>query len=107
MSERVLRAGLAGVAAFAVAYLLPGTLQLPVLVYDPAARAVAFSRTVSGVAMRYYGDLLYATLAGLVAAAVAMRLPPGRTPPSIAAATTLSLVALDAVYYLSRLLAAV
>ena len=38
MSERALRSALAGVAAFAVGYLLPGTLQLPSLLYDPAAR---------------------------------------------------------------------
>ena len=34
MTERALRAALYGVGAFALGYLLPGTLQLPVLVYD-------------------------------------------------------------------------
>ena len=43
------RAALAGISAFALAYLLAGTLQLPVLVYDPLARVASVSRTVSGV----------------------------------------------------------
>jgi hypothetical protein len=106
MSERILRAGLAAVSVFAVAYLLPGTLQLPVLVYDPAARVVSFSRTVSGVAMRYYGDLLTACLAGLAAGVLVYALRPTRTPLAVAAGSALSLVALDVLFYLSRLLAA-
>ena len=106
MSERTLRAGLAAVAAFAVGYLLPGTLQLPVLVYDPAARTVTFARTASGVAMRYYGDLLVACLAALAAAALVYASQPRRTPLAIATGTALSLVALDVLFYLSRLLAA-
>jgi hypothetical protein len=103
-AERALRAALWGVAAFAVGYLLPGTLQLPVLVYDPLHRAFSLSRTVSGVSMRYYGDLLVASAAGIAAAALAWKLQPRRTPIGIAAATALSLVALDVLYYLSRLL---
>ena len=106
MSERTLRAALAAVGAFAAGYLLPGTLQLPVLVYDPAARTVTFARTVSGVAMRYYGDLLVACAAALAAAAVVYALKPRRTPLAVAAGTALSLVALDVLFYLSRLLAA-
>ena len=113
MSERVLRAGLAAVAAFAIFYLLPGTLRLPVLVYDPAARTLAFSSVVSGVAMRYFGDLIVASSAALLAAAAVIALPPRRTsgalaPRSLAIATgtALSLVALDVLFYLSRLLAA-
>ena len=106
MSERGLRAGLAAVAAFAVGYLLPGTLRLPVLVYDPAARTVTFAATVSGVAMRYYGDLLVACIAALIAWAAAFALRPRRTPLAIAAGTALSLVALDVLFYLSRLFAA-
>ncbi len=106
MSERVLRAALAAVSAFAVGYLLPGTLQLPVLVYDPAARVVSFSRTASGVAMRYYGDLMVACVAALAAAALVYALQPKRTPLAVATGGALSLVALDVLYYLSRLLSA-
>jgi hypothetical protein len=106
MSERVLRAGLAAVSAFAVGYLLPGTLQLPVIVYDPAARLVTFAGSVSGVSMRYYGDLLVACLAALAAGAAVYALQPKRTPLAVVAGSALSLVALDVLYYLSRLLAA-
>lgn len=104
--DRVLRAGLAAVSAFAVFYLLPGALHLPVLVYDPAARTLAWTSQVSGVAMRYYGDLLVAGAAALLAAAAIRALPPRRTPLAVATGTTLSLVALDLLFYLSRLLAA-
>ncbi len=105
--ERVLRAGLAAVSAFAIFYLLPGTLRLPVLVYHPAARTLAFTNVVGGVAMRYFGDLLVASAAALLAAAAAVLLRPARrTPLAIAAGTTLSLVGLDLLFYLSRLLAA-
>ena len=55
--------------------------------------------------MRYFGDLLLASVAGLATAALALRLRP-RAPMPVAAATTLSLVALDVLYYLSRLLVA-
>jgi hypothetical protein len=106
MSERALRAGLAAVAAFAVGYLLPGTLRLPVLVYDPVARTVTFAGSVSGVAMRYYGDLLIACLAALLTGAAAWAVQPRRTPIAVAAGTALSLVALDVLFYLSRLFAA-
>jgi hypothetical protein len=106
MSERALRTALAAVAAFAVGYLLPGTLQLPVLVYDPAARVVTFARSAPGVSMRYYGDLIVACTAALAAAAAVWKLQPRRTPLPIATATALSLVALDVLFYLSRVLAA-
>ncbi len=106
MSDRALRSCLAAVAAFAVGYLLPGTLRLPVLVYDPAARSVALAGSVSGVAMRYYGDLLVASVAALVAATAVYALQPRRTPIGIATGTALSLVALDVFFYLSRLFAA-
>jgi hypothetical protein len=106
VSERALRSCLAAVAAFAVGYLLPGTLRLPVLVYDPAARTVTIARSVSGVAMRYYGDLLVACLAALLCAAAVWALRPRRTPIAIAAGTALSLVGLDLLFYLSRLFAA-
>ena len=104
---RELRAALWGVSAFALGYLLPGTLRLPTLAYDPVARTVHFTAQVSGVAMRYYGDLLWACAAGLSAAALVWN--SRRPPPSMAVLTgaALSLVLLDVAYYLSRLLASV
>ena len=104
---RELRASLWGVAAFALGYLLPGTLRLPTLAYDPVARTVGFSAQVGGVAMRYYGDLLWACAAGLCAAAVVWnsRRPP--RPVAVLAGAAFSLVALDVAFYLSRLLAGV
>ena len=106
MSERVLRAGLAGVAAFAAGYLLPGALRLPVLVYDPIARAAFFGSAPAGAQMRYYGDLLWACACGLSAAGIAFAARPRRAPLAVACATAMSLVALDVLFYLSRLLAA-
>ena len=103
---REVRAALAAVSAFAVGYLLPGTLQLPVLIYDPAARVFSFGRVTNAVQMRYYGDLIVACTASLAAAAVVWKLQPRRTPLSIATATALSLVGLDVLFYLSRLFAA-
>jgi hypothetical protein len=100
-----MRAALAGISAFAVAYLLSGTLQLPALAYDPLARTFFVARAVSGVSMRYYGDLLTASVAGLAAAALAGR-GAVRNSSGVAAASTLSLVVLDVLFYLSRLLAA-
>lgn len=104
--SRALRAALAGVAAFALGYLLPGTLQLPTLAYDPVLRVVSLQRTLSGVQMRYFSDLLTASCAGLAAFAVAYWLD-RRQGFGVAAGVALSLVALDLAYYLSRLLAAV
>ena len=103
---REVRAALAAVAAFAVGYLLPGTLRLPVLIYDPAVRVFSFGGVTNGVQMRYYGDLIVASVASLIAAAVVWKVQPRRTPLPIATATALSLVALDVLFYLSRLLAA-
>jgi hypothetical protein len=99
-----MRSALAGISAFAVAYLLSGTLQLPVPVYDPVAHHLFVARAVSGATLRYAGDLLVACVAGAVAAAVSPRLPP-RASLGVAAARALSLVALDLLFYLSRLLA--
>lgn len=105
-SEQVLRAALAGVAAFAIGYLLPGTLQLPTLAYDPVQRTVLLARALTGVQMRYFNDLGVASAVGLLAAAAGFRLR-SRTPIAVAAGAALSLVALDVAYYLSRLLASV
>jgi hypothetical protein len=102
-----LRTSLWGVAAFALGYLLPGTLRLPTLAYDPVARTVGFTAQVGGVAMRYYGDLLWGLAAGLCAAAVVWnsRRPP--RPVAVLAGAAFALVALDVAFYLSRLLAGV
>jgi hypothetical protein len=107
MSERILRAGLFAVAAFAVGYLLAGTLQVPVFFYHPAQRVIAFTRTEPSPWMRYYGDLFYACCVSALAFAVAFKLPQGKSSLAIATGTALSLVALDVLFYLSRLLASV
>lgn len=102
-----LRSALFGVSAFALGYLLPGTLRLPTLAYDPLTRTIRFTAQVGGVAMRYYGDLLWACVAGLCAVAVVWnsRRPP--RPVGVLTGAALSLVALDLAFYLSRLLASV
>ena len=105
-SGRALRCGLAAIAAFAVCYLLPAALQLPVPAYDPVHRTVAFLRAPAGLEMRYFGDLLYASVGGLAAAAVSYRRR-SRAPIAVATGAALSLVALDVAFYLSRLLARV
>ena len=104
---RELRAALWGVSAFALGYLLPGTLLLPTVAYDPVARTVRFTSQVGGVAMRYYGDLLWACAAGLCAAAAVWIFRRASRPVAVLAGATLSLVALDVAFYLSRLLASV
>jgi hypothetical protein len=99
-----MRSALAGISAFASAYLISGTVQLPVPVYDPVAHHLFVARAVSGATFRYGGDLLVACVAGAVAAAVSRRLRP-RASLAVAAGGALSLVALDVLFYLSRLLA--
>jgi len=122
-AERTLRAGLGFVSGFAVGYLLPATLRLPVPTYYPALRAVHLGAGQPGISMRYYGDFLVACTAGLAWAALAWKLaasPAERGHPAplrksngsvspipVATATALSLIALDLAWYLSRLLAAV
>ena len=107
MSERLLRAGLFAVAAFAIGYLLPGTLQLPVFFYDPVHRLVVFTRSEPSPWIRYYGDLFYACCVSALAFAAAFKLPQRKSSLAIATGTALSLVALDVLFYLSRLLASV
>lgn len=99
------RAALAGVSVFALGYVLAEPLHLPVLLYDPWTGGVTLSSAVATRSMRYFGDLLLATLAGLAAAGLVHRLP-ARMPIAVAATASLSLVALDVLYYLSRLLGA-
>jgi hypothetical protein len=100
-------AALSAVCAFAATYLVTGTLRLPIIAYDPVVRVVHFTSDVRGISMRYYGDLLWACAAATVAAAVSLA---RRGPPRPVGALTgaaLSLVALDVVFYLSRLFARV
>jgi hypothetical protein len=104
---RELRASLWGVSSFALGYLLPGTLRVPTVTYDPVQRTVGFTAQVSGVAMRYYGDLLWACAAGFCAAAVVWNSRRRPRPVAVLAGAALSLVALDVAFYLSRLLAGV
>jgi len=101
----VTRAALAGVSGFALAYLLSAPLAIPILVYDPVARTAAISRTVAAGSMRYFGDLLVASLLGAAGSALAGRFA-RRAPLALMAGTTLSLVAFAFLYYLSRLLTA-
>ena len=90
------------ICGFAAGYLLPGTLRLPVLTYDPVAHSFAVLATVPPNLMRYYGDLLWA-LAGGAVCALLWR---SKTSREVAAATALSVIGLDLLFYLSRLLAA-
>ena len=104
---RELRAALWGVSAFSLGYLLPGTLRLPTLAYDPVASTVRFTAQVSGVAMRYYGDLLWACAAGVCAALLVWNSRRAPQPMAVLTGAALSLVLLHVAYYLSRLLASV
>ena len=103
---REVRAALWGVSAFAVAYLVAGTLRLPTLAYDPVARATRFTADPSAVSIRYYGDLLWGCACGICGAALASRSRHSR-PVSALTGAALSLVALDVAFYLSRLFARV
>ena len=108
MSDGGVRALLAAVAAFPAGYLLSSGLQLPVMAYEPVARRIFFASQVSGVQMRYYGDLLWACAASALAGAVALLWPERGRPfnAGAAAATALALSGLTVAYFLSRLLAA-
>jgi hypothetical protein len=102
---RFLRAGLVAVAAFALGYLLPGPLRLPVLFYDPASGVFQLAEARPSPWIRYYGDLSYAFAAALLGFAAGLRWSRGNL--AVLASAALSLVALDVLFYLSRLLAAV
>jgi len=101
----VTRISVIAVSAFAVAYPLATALRLPVLLYDPVAVAVRWSRAVEGMSMRYYGDLLVGCAAAVAAAAIAVRTRP-RLPLAVSAAFAGALVALDVVHFLAPLFAA-
>ena len=104
---RSVRAALSAVSAFAVAYLVAGSLRLPTFAYDPIAHAASFTADVRGVSMRYYGDLAWACAAGSCAAAVSLGTRRPARPVGALTGAALSLVALDVVFYLSRLFARV
>ena len=108
MSDRMARALLAAAAAFPAGYLASSALQLPVIAYEPIARRFFVAAQVSGVQMRYYGDLLWACAAAAGAGAAALAWPPAERPFNAgpAAATALAMAALTVAYFLSRLLAA-
>src|SRR5205085_6886317 len=104
---RSVRAALSAVCAFAVAYLVAGSLRLPTFAYDPIAHAASFTADVRGVSMRYYGDLAWACAAGSCAAAVRLGTRRPARPVGALTGAALSLIALDVVFYLSRLFARV
>ena len=106
-AERTLRTALAATSGFAVGYLLPGPLQLPVLLYDPLNARLWFGVHPGGMVMRYFGDLLVGCGAALLAALLAWRTASSRTPLAVPSGIAMSLVALDVAYYLSRLWSAV
>ena len=106
-AERTLRAALAATSAFAVGYLLPGPLQLPILLYDPLNARLSFGVPPGGMVMRYFGDLLVGSCAALLALLWSLSTERGRTPLSVATGIAMSLIALDVAYYLSRLWTAV
>lgn len=104
---RELRAAVSGACAFALVYFLAGALRLPVLTYDPLARTIELTAQRNGLAMRYFGELIGAVVAGSCAG-VAMwnsRRPAHPAAPLTVAA--LVLVGLQVAFHLSRLLAAV
>jgi hypothetical protein len=101
-----LRAALWGVTGFAIGYLLPGALRLPVLTYDPIGHAALLTAAPRGAQMRYYGDVLWACTAGAAAALLSRALRGRPLDVPVATAAALSCVALDLAWFLSRFLAA-
>lgn len=104
-SKVALRAALWGLSGFAIGYLLPGGLRVPVLIYDPIGHAVLLTATPRGAQMRYYGDVLWACAAAAVAALLSRALRGRPLDVPVATAAALSCVALDLAWFLSRLLA--
>jgi hypothetical protein len=104
---REVRSALWGVCGFGAVYLALRPCGLPTLAYDPVGRTFSFTAELSGLSMRYFGDLLWACAAGLCAAALHLRT--SRPPRSVGVLTgaALSLVGLEIAYSLSRLFAAV
>ena len=104
-AARALHAALWSLIAFAAVYLLQGALHLPAVLYHPVTRAISAGPIPSGLQMRYYSDLGFASLAGLGAALLRLRLRERPFEPLVLAATALSLVGLDVAFYFSRVLA--
>ena len=105
-ASRALHAALWASAVFAAVYLLQGALHLPAVLYDPVSRALSVGAVPTGVQMRFYSDLGGATLAALATALLRLRLGAARFDPVVLAATALGLVAIDVVFFFSRVLAA-
>ena len=108
VGARSVRTALVAAAAFPAGYLLASGLRLPILAYEPIERRFFIAAQVTGVQMRYYGDLGWGLAAALVAAAVAFSLPSSGRPLNAGAlaAVALALAGLDVAWFLSRLLAA-
>jgi hypothetical protein len=104
--SRAVHAALWAACAFAAMYLLQGALHLPALVYDPARRAFSIASTPGGLQMRYYSDLLGASVAGGLAALLRLKLPSRPFEPLVLTGAALALVGLDVAFFLSRVLAA-
>jgi hypothetical protein len=72
----------AATVAFAVVYMLPAVVPVPVLWYYPLEHRWAYELEPSGLAMDWYGRTLLSALAAVVAYAagwaIARRLPPLR-----------------------------
>jgi hypothetical protein len=100
----VTRPALAGVSAFALAYVLAEPMRVPVLLYDPWTRTATISAAMTSHSMRYFGDLLLATVAAFAAAALFQRVRP-RMPIAVTTSLSLAIVALAAAWCLRRVLA--
>jgi hypothetical protein len=105
-AEVALRAALWGVSGFAIGYLLPSALRLPVLTYDPIGHAALLTGAPRGAQMRYYGDVLWACAAAAAAALLSRPLRGRPLDVPVATAAALSCVALDVAWFLSRFFAA-
>jgi hypothetical protein len=104
--EVALRAALWGLSGFAIGYLLPSALRLPVLTYDPIGHASLLTAAPRGVQMRYYGDLLWACATAFAAALLSRPLRGRPLDVPVATAAAVSCVALDVAWFLSRFFAA-
>ena len=106
MSARTVRAALVAAAAFPAGYLLSSGLRLPVVAYEPALRRFFVTTAVTGVQMRYYGDVGWGCAAALIGAAGGFFWPSNDRPLNAGAlaAVALALAGLDVAWFVSRLL---
>jgi len=105
-SAHLLTAALWGITTFAAVYLLQGALHLPGLIYDPAARIWLVAPAPTGVQMRFYSDLLGATLASLAIAGLRYRWKSPSPDTTVLLGSSLAVLALDLAFFLSRVLSA-